>query len=859
MGDTERQLQDRLAAQHALARHLLQSDDLAGSAPAYLSAVCVLLGWPAGALWEVRPGDDALRFAAPWEAEGVDGSDLWEMSRSLRFGRGAGLPGRAWDSGEITWIPDLSRDADFPRLPAADALGFRAAFAIPVPIGPPSEVLAVSEFFAARFEPPDEALMTLLVGFADQLAMFIDRRRAEEALRASEGLKTAIVSAPLDAVVTMDAGGRIVEFNAAAERLFGHRREDALDQEMAALLIPPNLRRRHREGLARYLRSGEARILDRRVELEGLRRDGSTFPVELTVTRIPDAEPALFTGHLRDMSGRLAAERTQRHLAAIVSSTQDAVLSKDLDGNVVSWNAGAERMYGYTAEEAVGRHISFLVPDDHRNEEMRILERIARRERIDTYETQRLRKDGGRIEVSLTASPIEEAGRVVGASVVARDITLEKRRRQAQDFLARAGAEMDSSLDPETTARVIAATAVPELATLCVIDFLRPDGSIGGSVVGAGDPKVGADLEAIRRDAPLDPAGQHPVARALRDRRQVVIRDLTEPAVVADVAQSEAHRSFISRAGYNSAAVVPMIARGRAVGALSFLHVQNDLRYDREDLALLQELADRAAMAIDNARLYAERDRIAVDLQRDLRPEEPPQIPGIELALIYEPAGEGIDVGGDLYDFVETPEGLLVLLGDVTGKGSEAAAITAQIRHTVRALARDAWEPGDLMARLRELLTEEERFASLMVGQLRHRASPWKMALSVAGHPPALLRKTDGSVTPWGGGTILGPWRDCGWETHTVAIAPGEMLLLYTDGWLEAGPPAEHRTSEDLTSELIRLGGGPDQLTQALRKDALHRSRGRLRDDMILLALRNGKDGGTGTAAAFSSEVGAHG
>ena len=156
-----------------------------------------------------------------------------------------------------------------------------------------------------------------------------------------------------------------------------------------------------------------------------------------------------------------------------------------------------------------------------------------------------------------------------------------------------------SSLDPFETARTIVGTAVPDLAELCVIDFMRKDGRLGNSVVAGIDPGAAERLEAIRRSSPLDPDGEHPVAKVLREGRPMIWRDLKAPAVVDQVAQSEEHRRLMDDAGYNSAAVVALVARGRTLGALSFLHARKDLRYDPADLEFLGELADRAAMALD--------------------------------------------------------------------------------------------------------------------------------------------------------------------------------------------------------------------------------------------------------------------
>lgn len=537
-----------------------------------------------------------------------------------------------------------------------------------------------------------------------------------------------------------------------------------------------------------------------------------------------------------------AEDARSRHLAEVVRSTQDGVMSKDLKAIVTSWNPGAERIYGYTEEEAVGRHISFLVPADHKNEEMRILERICRGERVETYETERIRKDGVRIDVSLTISPIEhpEQG-IIGASVIAREITAEKRRRQAQDFLVAATRGLDASLDFDRTARNIVRTAVPELAELCVIDFLRRDGRFGDSVVGSSDPATAAKLEEIRRRTPLDPNGDHPVAEVMRTGRPMIWRDLTAPEVKEKVVQSSDHARLIEEAGYRSAAVAPLIARGATLGAISFLHAKTDLRYEASDLALLGELADRAALALDNARLYQERDRIARNLQRGLRPPQPPEVPGLDLAVVFDAYGDGIEIGGDLYDILPTDDGCWILIGDVAGKGSAAAAISVALRHTTRGLALEIDEPAELMRHLNAILLEGRslhEFATALLMRLKLEERGWTFTLVSAGHPPAILVTREGAVQ-LGGGCMLGAWEDPPFAAHDGELAAGDTLVLATDGWFEAGPTERHVGPESL-GDLARSFADLEltEMTERLRLDALTRSGGPLRDDLVLLAVR---------------------
>jgi PAS domain S-box-containing protein len=708
----ELELRRYLECQRALAARLIEDDSLDGIAPDFISMVATLLGWEAGALWEVREGHPTLRFVSGWSAPELEAEPLWAVSREASFPRGAGLPGLAWEQGQITWASGLGVD---PRLPVADAaeLGLEGSLAIPVPIGPPEEVLAVAEFHTRARGAQSEELMSLLAGFADQLAAFIERAKAE---------------------------------------------------------------------------------------------------------------------------------RVSNRLAAVVRGSQDAVFSKNLEGIVTSWNPAAERLYGHTSEEAVGRHISFIFPPDRRSEEQLILAKIRRGEWLETYETERIRKDGTRVDVQLTISPLEEPGAgIVGASVIARDITAAKRRRRAQEFLVGASRTLDRSLDPAETARTIVATAVPELADICVIDSVREDGWLGDSVVAGADPEAAARLERVRAESPLDPEGDHPVARVLREGRPMIWRDLKAPEVVEQVVQSEEHRRLLDDAGYNSAAVVPLVARGRTLGALSFLHTRTDMRYDPTDLEFLSELGDRAAMALDNARLYRERDEIASNLQRGLRPESPAAVPGLEISVAFEAAGDRIEIGGDVYDVLPTEDGCWILIADVAGKGSAAAGVSVAVRHAVRGLTREIDDPEEVLQRVNELLLEGTSlndFATAVLVRMRRGVDGWRAELAAAGHPPAIHATGDGA-TQLGGGSVLGAWPDPSIGRHSALVAEGDTLVLCTDGWLEVGPGERHQEPGALaerTLELIELD--LDEMIERLRLDAVSRGEGSLRDDLVVLAVR---------------------
>jgi PAS domain S-box-containing protein len=255
------------------------------------------------------------------------------------------------------------------------------------------------------------------------------RKHAEEAVRDSEARKSAMLESALDCVISMDELGRIIEFNPAAERAFGHTRLQALGKTVAELIIPERLRAAHKAGLEQLVTVGAERVLGRRMEMPALRADGTEFPIEISITATRlQGRAVVFTAFLRDITDRLRWEAGMAHLAAIVESSDDTIISKDLEGRIKTFNPGAERLFGYRADEVIGKSIRMLVPEERQAEEDQILEKVRTGEVLEHYETVRVTKDGRRIDVSLTVSPIRDAsGRVVGASKIARDISARKK------------------------------------------------------------------------------------------------------------------------------------------------------------------------------------------------------------------------------------------------------------------------------------------------------------------------------------------------------------------------------------------------------------------------------------------------
>ena len=251
-----------------------------------------------------------------------------------------------------------------------------------------------------------------------------------------EALSRTFLDSALDCIITMDTTGRVREFNPAAERVFGFARAEVVGKELADLIIPPRLRERHRQGLAHYLKTGEGPLLGRLIEIEALRRDGTEILVALAISATEVDGSPVFTAYLRDITEQKRVEDANRRLAAIIESSGDAIISMDLDERITSWNKEAEWLFGYSAGEIIGKPITVLVPPDRHNQELEIMERLRRGERIVRYETAHRRKDGTSLDVSLAVSPIkDENGQIIGASKIARDITERvrtDRRRNTQ-------------------------------------------------------------------------------------------------------------------------------------------------------------------------------------------------------------------------------------------------------------------------------------------------------------------------------------------------------------------------------------------------------------------------------------------
>ncbi|MEV7521979.1 SpoIIE family protein phosphatase [Streptomyces sp. NPDC091371] len=624
-----------------------------------------------------------------------------------------------------------------------------------------------------------------------------------------------------------DADGRVVEWSLAAQELLGHRPEDIIGRIGAEVLVPETNHELAGQ-LTRRVQAGETVI----GTLPVRHRDGHRVPMEMWI--VPAADPQGRTGamlvavetsevlHMRDSLAALQSLFTQSPIGL-------ATLGPDL--RFLRVNDALARMNGVPAAEHLGRRLSEVVPGVNATALEATMRQVLDRGTavVDVRRTGRTPADPDHDHTwSCSYAPLlDGSGRPLGLIASLIDITEGQRAQAAAErarhrfaLLAEAGTRIGSTLDLHRTAQEIVEVLVPQLADSADVQLLD-------SVLNPDDTAAaGSARGVLRRLAATFPEPDAPTAKlaagqtfqlpvgsvyeqVITDGRPMNLYVSDIPALITDP-RADALRGYLATLG--SARMVPLVARGKVLGAVAVTRLRTREPFDEEDCVLIDELVARAALNIDNARMFTAQRRAALTLQRSLTNSALPRVTGLELTGRYLPASDH-DVGGDWYDVIQLPGGRTgLVIGDVMGHGIHAAAVMGQLRTAVRTLARLDVPPDKMLRSLDAVVADlgEDEMATCVYAV--HDPATGSCVIARAGHPPPAVVAADGTITFLDGppgtplGTGPGPGSGPGtgeFPTEQVLLPPGTLLVLYTDGLIEA-------RDRDLDQ-------GLDQLAQALR------------------------------------------
>jgi PAS domain S-box-containing protein len=554
-------------------------------------------------------------------------------------------------------------------------------------------------------------------------------------------------------------------------------------------------------------------------------------------------------------SFRDSAPLSVRELNAIFDQSPIGLVYTDRELRVTRTNAALRRLLGQPDEALIGRRPAEI--DD--GVDGALVERIIAEQVLDRdvpvveVPVEQI-VAGERRVLSWSAYRIMDNGQVLGVLGAATDVTDRARAvmalRQANarlELLERAGSQVGTTLDIFRTAGELADLAVPELADRVAVDLCE-------SVLQGDDPPcAGAGPGAVRfrRVAVRDGAARSTVSCAVGD---LIPEPLTYSAASAiwsgkallarnwaemsgRVGYAPAQADALRARGIHTLMLVPLIARGVTLGVAAFSRAENPEPYDEDDLRLVSDLAARAAVQIDNARLYTRERTTAVTLQRSLLPRDIPPVAGLDIAYRYQPASQAAEVGGDWFDVIPLDTGKVALVvGDVTGHGTHAAAIMGQLRTTTAALARLGHPPGQIMAQLSDVVAAHGDEAGATCLYAEYDPASRRCRLTSAGHLPPALRRPDGRVEflDLPGGVMLGAGQGR-YPVTGIDLPEGSVLALYTDGLIE-------HPGQDLATGMSRLAGalaaGPARTPDQLCDSVLASTAPHARDDITLLLAR---------------------
>jgi serine phosphatase RsbU (regulator of sigma subunit) len=378
-----------------------------------------------------------------------------------------------------------------------------------------------------------------------------------------------------------------------------------------------------------------------------------------------------------------------------------------------------------------------------------------------------------------------------------------------------------------------------------MVDVVNSDGVIERMASQSGGSPVAEIFANLRQSVPIDPQGPHPVAEVIRTGRTKYLDRLSDEEIDR-ITRREDERQIIRKYRFKSCVVLPLGARGSVLGTLTLWIMRPAKAFDETARRTAKRLADRAALALDNARLHEQQSHIASVLQHSLLPRSLPEIKGFESSSRFLAAGEAYEVGGDFYDVFRNGSGSwTAVIGDVCGKGPEAASLTALARYTVRTASSPDSPPSQVLRTLHDSISSERadfRFCTAALARIQTPSNgngDAHLTVALGGHPMPIVLRNDGSVHPIGRpGTLLGVLPSPVLADADATLRVGDSLILYTDGVLDVGDRAVRADPDWLTWQIAELAGkDADGIAGALADAAVERHGGKARDDIAILVL----------------------
>lgn len=572
---------------------------------------------------------------------------------------------------------------------------------------------------------------------------------------------------------------------------------------------------------------------------------------------------AVVAARARERASTLAVELrgTQARLDGILGSLGEAVTVHDERGKTVYVNDAAAELLGSANVDEVlatepGELAERFVITREDGSPVRLEDLPGRRlvagETAPSMLTRSVRRDTGQAMWLLTKATLytDPTGERLAINII-EDVTDAKEAELRQRFLAEAGQLLATSLDYEQTLERVARMIVPGLADWCGIEMLDEQGESHQVAVAHVDPAKVQMAHDLRRRYPPDPDAPGGVPAILRGGPAELYSDIPDE-LIEQAARDEEHLRLIRQLGMRSGMTVPMRIGTQTLGVITLVSAESGRRFDEDDLVFVQDLALRAATAVQNARLYRAQKRVAHTLQASLLPERLPELPGWQIEALYQAGERDAEVGGDFYDILPVDRGHLIVLGDVTGKGVEAAALTSLVRHSGRMAARFYPSPARVLSLINEALREQPRLSlvTAVCALVMTDGDRATVTVASAGHPLPLRRRPGEPPALLGDhGVLLGIAGNDDWTETVAELEPGDTLLFYTDGVTETPGAGSRFGDERLRHAVAHAGEGPEDVLEEINRALREFQSGVTLDDRAMLAMRF-----VGVPAALSVE-----